>query len=64
MRAAKARKRQALMDAGMLDREPMMVRFHRFEYGVRDRITGETHFRPLVSVRQASKALGLIVKYC
>jgi hypothetical protein len=43
--------------------EPRMKRWHRFEYGVRDRLTGETCFRPLVSGRQASKALGLILKY-
>jgi hypothetical protein len=40
-----------------------MVRWHRFEYGVRDKLTGETHFTDLKSVRQASKALGLIVKF-
>ncbi len=44
--------------------EPKMVRFYRFEYGVRDKRTGETHWRDLVSVRQASRALGLILKYC
>jgi hypothetical protein len=43
--------------------EPKMQRWHRFEYGVRDKRTGETHFRDLVSVRQAAKALGLILKY-
>jgi hypothetical protein len=43
--------------------EPKMVRWHRFEYGVRDKRTGEEHWRDLVSVRQASKALGLIRKY-
>ena len=41
-----------------------MVRWHRFEYGIRDTVTGETHFRPLVSGRQAAKAIGLILKYC
>jgi hypothetical protein len=44
--------------------EPKMVRWHRFEYGIRDTVTGETHFRPLVSGRQAAKAIGLILKYC
>ena len=43
--------------------EPRFVRHYRFEYGVHDTLTGETHFRPLVSVRQAAKALGLILKY-
>jgi len=31
---------------------------------VRVKATGETHFRDLVSARQASKALGLIIKFC
>ena len=44
--------------------EPRMLPWHRFEYCVRDRLTGEAHWRELVSVRQASKALGLIVKFC
>lgn len=64
MRAAKARKREEMAAAGLLEREPKMVRWHRFEYGVRDKQTGEVHFRDLVSVRQAAKALGLILKYC
>ena len=44
--------------------EPRMVRWNRFEYGIRDRMTGETHWRDLVSIRQAAKALGLIMKFC
>ena len=64
MRAAKARKRQRLIDEGLLEREPRMLRYCRFAYGVRDKLTGETHWRDLVSVRQAYKALGLIVKFC
>jgi hypothetical protein len=40
-----------------------MQRWHRFQYGVRDKVTGETHFRDLVSVRQAAKALSLILKH-
>ena len=63
MREAKARKRQRLIDDGLLEREPKMLRYCRFEYGVRDKQTGEVEFRDLVSVRQATKALGLIVKY-
>lgn len=64
MRAAKARKRQAMAEAGLLEREPKMVRWHRFEYGVRDKMSGETHWRDLTSIRQAAKALGLIMKFC
>ena len=44
--------------------EPRMKRYYPLEYGVRVKATGETHFRDLVSVRQAARALGLIVKFC
>lgn len=59
MRAAKERKRLE----NQVEREPKMQRFHRFEFGVRDKITGEFAWRDLTSVRHASKALGLILKY-
>jgi hypothetical protein len=63
MRAAKARKRQALAEAGLLEREPRLERWHRFEFGVRDKLTGDCHFTDLKSVRHAAKALGLILKF-
>lgn len=63
MRAAKARKRQALIESGLLEREPKLERWHRFEFGVRDKATGETAWHDLVSVRHAAKALGLILKF-
>lgn len=62
MRAAKSRKRQAAIDAGWTP-EPKMQRAYRFEFGVRDKATGETHFVDLKSVRHAAKALGLILKF-
>lgn len=40
-----------------------MQRAYRFEFGVRDKATGETHFVDLKSVRHAAKALGLILKF-
>jgi hypothetical protein len=43
--------------------EPKMVRWHRFEFGVRDKLNGETHFVDLKSVRHATHALGLILKH-
>lgn len=63
MRAAKARIRQQRIDAGLLEREPKLERFHRFEFGVRDKLTGEFAWRDFVSVRHASKALTLVQKY-
>lgn len=64
MRAAKARKRESLIAAGLLESEPKMERWFRFEYAIRDKLTNETHWHDLVSARQAHKALGLILKYC
>ena len=62
MRAAKERKRQERIAAGW---EPKLkpVRAYRFEFGVRNKATGETHFVDLKSVRHAAKALGLILKF-
>jgi hypothetical protein len=63
-REAKARKRQALIEAGLWEVEPRMVRFRRFEFGVKDKTTGETAWHDLVSVRHAAKAIGLVLKFC
>jgi hypothetical protein len=61
-RAAKARKRQEAIDAGWRP-EPKFVRAYRFEFGVRDKMSGETAWHDLKSVRHAAKALGLVLKY-
>ena len=55
--------RQERIAAGLLEREPKMERFYQFEFGVRNKLTGETAWHDLVSVRHAAKALGLILKY-
>lgn len=60
MRAAKEHKR---LERGHIESEPKMQRWHRFEFGVRDKISGETHFTDLKSVRHAAKALGFILKF-
>lgn len=60
MRAAKERKRLE----NPPEREPKFTRFHRFEFAVKDKLTGEQSWHDLVSVRHAAKALGLILKYC
>jgi len=62
-RAAKARIRQERIDAGLLEPEPKRVRYYRFEFGVRNKMTGETAWHDLVSVRHAGRALGLVLKY-
>ena len=59
MRAAKARKRLE----NPPEPEPKLVRYYPFEFGVRVKATGETHFVDLRSVRQAAQALSLILKY-
>ncbi|MDE2105158.1 MAG: hypothetical protein KGL39_48470 [Patescibacteria group bacterium] len=61
-RAAKERKRKERIADGW-EPEPKMVLAYRFEFGVRDKKTGETAWHDLVSVRHASKALSLILKY-
>jgi hypothetical protein len=47
----------------LIEREPKLVRWYRFEFGVRDKLTGETQFVDLKSARHAAKALGLILKH-
>ena len=44
--------------------EPKMHRWYRFEFGVKDKLTGEVEWHDLVSVRHARIALGLILRYC
>ena len=60
LRAAKDRKR---LENPPPEPAPRSVLWHRFEFGVRDKQTGETAWHDLVSARHASKALGLILKY-
>ena len=43
--------------------EPRMERWFPFEFGVRDKRTGQEAWHDLKSVRHAAKALGLILKY-
>ncbi len=63
LRQRKAEIRQERIAAGLLEREPRFERHYPFEFGVRVKATGETHFVDLKSVRHAAKALGLILKY-
>jgi hypothetical protein len=62
-RQRKAEIRQERIAAGLLEREPKMERWHRFEIGIRNKATGETCFVDLKSGRQAHKIAGLILKY-
>ena len=63
-RAAKARKRQERISQGLVELgPPKMRRYYPLEFGVRVKATGDTHFTDLKSVRHASKALGLVLKY-
>ena len=61
-RDAKERKRLERIAAGWRP-EPKMVRTYRFEFGVRNKNTGETAWHDLVSVRHAAKAMGLVLKF-
>lgn len=62
MRSAKERKRLARLADGWTP-EPKMKRYYPFEFGVRVKATGESHFTDLRSSRHAAKALCLILKY-
>ena len=61
-RLRKAEIRQERIDSGWRP-EPKFVRAYRFEFGVRDKASGETAWHDLKSVRHAAKALGLVLKY-
>src|SRR6185503_5599090 len=63
MRAAKARRRQERIAAGLLEREPKMVRWFPLELGVREKITGEAVWMDLRSVRDAARRLGVVLKF-
>ena len=63
-RKLKAEKRQRLIEAGLLEREPRMERCYRFELGIRDTYTGDLAFVPLKSARDAGRRIRLILKYC
>ena len=63
LRKLKADKHQRLADAGLLEREPKMERWYRFELGVRDKITGETCFVDLKSARDARERINAVLKY-
>jgi len=59
MRAAKERKR---MERGPVERAPKMVRWHPFEFAVRDKRTGEVAWHDLVSVRHAEIAFRMLLQ--
>jgi len=62
-----AKKRKRLLNPPP-EREPKLVRWHRFEFGVRDKIQGRMSYGEawvdLRSVRDAAKRLRLILKHC
>lgn len=63
MRAAKARRRLERGAAGLLEREPKMVRWYPLEVGVRDRTTGEEAWVVFKSLRDALRRLTVLVRY-
>ena len=58
--AAKARKRLA---APPPDREPKFAPWFPFEFGIREKSTGEMAFVDFVSVRDAARRLGAMRRY-
>ena len=63
-RKLKAEKRQRMIDAGLLEREPKLTRAYPLEFGVRRFNGSEECWTPLKSVRDAAKRLRLVLKYC
>lgn len=59
MRAAKERKRLA----NPVEREPKMIRWYPLELGVRNKVTQETAWIDLKSVRDATRRLSVILKF-
>ncbi len=57
--AAKARKRMA----NPVDDEPRMVRWHRLQFGVRDKLTGDSMWMDLCSVRDAARRLSVLLRH-
>lgn len=61
MRAAKARYR---LERDYVEPEPRMRRWHRFEFRVRDRLTGEVSgWYELTSVRDLSRRTGVLLRH-
>lgn len=65
MRAAKERKRLA---SPPTEQEPKLERWHRFEFGVRDKLTGRFSYgeawTDLKSVRDVVRRLRVVLKFC
>lgn len=65
MREAKERKRMA---RGPREEPPRMARWHRFEFGVRDKVKGPAGYgeawTDLKSIRDVVRRLKVILKYC
>lgn len=57
--AAKAAKRMA----NPVEREPKLVPFYPLQLGVRDKLSGETAFVDLRSVRDAARRISVILKF-
>lgn len=62
MRQAKARLRQERVAAGLLEREPKLMRYYPLELGVRDKRTGEVAWTDLRSVRDTAKRISTVLK--
>ena len=63
MRAAKARRRQARVDAGLVVAEPRLERTTGLSWAVRDDLTGHVEWRPLKSARDTARRVNVILKY-
>ena len=60
MRAAKAARRLANPPT---EREPVLIRWHRLELGLRDKCSGQVAWIDFRSIRDAVRRLSLVRKY-
>lgn len=63
MRAAKARKRTARAEAGLLEVEPKMQRWYPLQFGLRDKATGVVCWVDFVSIRDATRRLQVVKRF-
>lgn len=63
MRAAKERKRQERIAAGLLEEEPKMVRWYPLQFGVKDKRSGVECWLDLKSVRDAARRVSVLLRF-
>ena len=63
MRADKARIKMERGAAGLLEREPKLVKWFPLELGVRDKVSGDVAWTDLKSVRDTARRIGVVLRH-